>query len=105
MTKRKRAKRAGLTQNEEDQIKESMARLASAGLLGPTSLDPATGVTMFSLGPDVHRLLMAGRDPTREVGFLEAFATGDPSKVREWLAAAAAHLDPKLCADTGLPDS
>ena len=77
----------------------SMARLQSAGLLGPTTIDPVTGKGVFSLGPDVHRLLMAGRDPSNEAGFVEAFRTGDPARVRDWLAREAARLPPDLEAD------
>ena len=101
MKKSKRSDRRGVTANEERQINESMARLESAGLLGPTTIDPTTGQRMFSLGSNVHRLLMAGRDPTREAGFLEAFMTGDPSRVRNWLAGEAERLDRETDADKG----
>ncbi len=82
----------------------SMARLQSAGLLGPTTIDPTTGTGVFSLGADVHRLLIAGRDPTTEEGFKEAFRTGDPTRVRDWLAGEAARLKQELERDSIEPE-
>lgn len=79
--------------DEERQIMESMARLASAGILGPVTLDAATGKGVLSFTPEVHRLLLTGRDPLREPGFIEAFLTGDALQVRAWLIAEAALLD------------
>ncbi len=77
---------------DDTMVQASMERLADAGVIATVVHDAATGGGILNFTPAYHRLLMAGRNPTSEQGFRDAWLTGDPRKVRAWIESEAASL-------------
>lgn len=78
---------------DERRMRESLARLIAAGLVESYMYDAATDRGVVRFTPACHRLLMAGRMPSNEPGFIRAWLTRDPAEVRAWLERAVAALD------------
>lgn len=81
---------AGYTEND---FLASAARLQAAGMIERIDHDRATGQGEVSFTPACLRLMQAGRNPFEEQGFLVAWLTGDPARVRAWLEAEAEAID------------
>ncbi len=71
----------------------SLERLHAAGIVASVEYDAATGEGAVRFTPAYHALLLAGRLPFVEPGFLEAWQAGDPRVVRAWVEREAALLD------------
>ncbi len=74
-------------------ILKSVQRLASAGFL-----DGATVFVdddLFEVAPEYKQLVLAGRNPTTEAAFVDAWMTGDPRRVTTWIETEAANLAQK----------
>jgi hypothetical protein len=63
----------------------SLEHLRAAGLVESVGHDDDTGEGRVVFTPAYHALLLAGRLPFLEEGFLEAWQTGDPRVVRTWV--------------------
>jgi len=73
-------------------VLDALGRLEDAALVGALApgLTVERGGLLFT--STYHQLLLAGRRPSREPAFREAWATGDPANVARWVEREAALL-------------
>ncbi len=88
----------GLT-DPDPLILAGVQRFARAGFLDGAIL-AVDGVT-YVVSPAYRRLVLAGRNPTEEPGFVVAWMSGDPRAIEAWIESEAALLLEDQRASTG----